>query len=112
MDSSVNKREGDVMKEYDMEASAAPAYAHQKPTGILLTIWKRAAQATREAALNHDFPTAALVLDGLDTVMGYNVFSFGSRRLLQLDGTAMGTLCACNYATIYYSSTTKRQICS
>jgi hypothetical protein len=52
--------------------------------------------------LPRDFPTA-LVLDGLDTVMRYNVFSFGSRRFLQLDGTAMGTLCACNYATIYYS---------
>jgi hypothetical protein len=54
------------------------------------------------AELPFDFPTA-LVLDGLDTVMRHNVFAFGARRFLQLDGTAMGTSCACNYATIYYS---------
>jgi hypothetical protein len=74
MDSSANEREGYVMKEYNMEAStercagrfqilrlcrstsdglqAAPAYAHRKPIDVSLTIWKRAAQATREAALN------------------------------------------------------------
>jgi hypothetical protein len=60
------------------------------------------AQELHRAELPRDVPTA-LVLDGLNTIMRYNVFSFGSRRFLQLDGTAMGTSRACNYATIYYS---------
>jgi hypothetical protein len=43
------------------------------------------------------------VLKGLRIIMKSNVFTFGSRFWLQLNGTAMGTSCACAYATIYYS---------
>jgi hypothetical protein len=53
-----------------------------------------------------DLPTA-LVLDGIDAVMRCNVFSFGSRRSLQLDGTAMGTSCACNSMLLFTTATTK-----
>ena len=35
--------------------------------------------------------------------MTRNVFQFGNRYFLQLTGTAMGTPCACVYATLYYS---------
>ena len=35
--------------------------------------------------------------------MKSNVFTFGNRYWLQSNGTAMGTSCACAYATIYYS---------
>ena len=49
-----------------------------------------------------DFPTTK-VLTGLGIVMRNNVFTFGNRYWLQLQGTAMGTSCACMYANIYYS---------
>jgi hypothetical protein len=49
------------------------------------------------------FPTQK-ILEGLGIIMRNNVFAFGSRYLLkQRNGTAMGTPCACIYATIYYS---------
>lgn len=35
--------------------------------------------------------------------MTHNVFTFGNRYFIQTNGTAMGTSCACMYATIYYS---------
>jgi hypothetical protein len=43
------------------------------------------------------------ILDGLSLIMRRNVFSFGNRYFHQVNGTAMGTPCACAYATIYYS---------
>jgi hypothetical protein len=49
-----------------------------------------------------DFPTDK-VLKGLFIIMKSNVFTFGNRFWLQRNGTAMGTSCACAYATIYYS---------
>ena len=52
--------------------------------------------------LPQDFPVAK-ILQGLELVMNSNVFSFGNRYFQQTNGTAMGTPCACTYATIYYS---------
>ena len=52
--------------------------------------------------LPFDFPTIK-ILEGLDIIMRNNVFAFGSRHFKQCNGTAMGTPCACTYATIYYS---------
>jgi hypothetical protein len=49
-----------------------------------------------------DFPKE-LVLKGIKRLMENNVFTFGDRYFLQLNGTAMGTNVACMYATIYYS---------
>ena len=49
-----------------------------------------------------DFPRE-LVLKGIKRLMENNVFTFGDRFFLQLNGTAMGTNVACMYATIYYS---------
>ena len=49
-----------------------------------------------------DFPVQK-ILHGLAIVMTSNVFSFGNRYFQQTNGTAMGTPCACAYATIYYS---------
>ena len=49
-----------------------------------------------------NFPTDK-VLYGLKLVMYNNVFTFGNRYWLQIQGTAMGTSCACMYANIYYS---------
>jgi hypothetical protein len=43
------------------------------------------------------------ILDGLSLIMRSNVFSFGNRYFHQINGTAMGTPCACAYATIYFS---------
>ena len=43
-----------------------------------------------------------LVLAGIERLMKYNVFSFGSRYFLQHNGTSMGTNVACMYAMIYY----------
>jgi hypothetical protein len=55
-----------------------------------------------EAELPESFPKE-LILIGIRRLMSQNVFSFGSRFFLQLNGTAMGTNVACMYATIYYS---------
>ena len=54
------------------------------------------------ADLPATFPTQK-ILEGLDIIMRNNVFSFGNRFFKQANGTAMGTPCACSYATIYYS---------
>jgi hypothetical protein len=43
------------------------------------------------------------ILDGLSLIISCNVFSFGNRYFHQINGTALGTPCACAYATIYYS---------
>ena len=43
-----------------------------------------------------------LFLSVLEIVMENNVFEFGKTLWLQCIGTAMGTNCACNYATISY----------
>jgi hypothetical protein len=52
--------------------------------------------------LPKNFPTT-LILESIDRLMEYNVFTFGSRLFIQENGTAMGTNSACMYATIYYS---------
>jgi hypothetical protein len=52
--------------------------------------------------LPHEYPKE-LILLGVRRLMSYNVFTFGNRFFLQLNGTAMGTNVACMYATIYYS---------
>jgi hypothetical protein len=49
-----------------------------------------------------DFPTT-LFLRLLEAVMTTNVFQFGDTFWLQTRGTAMGTSCACLYATLYYA---------
>jgi hypothetical protein len=54
------------------------------------------------ADLAADYPLDK-VLKGLNIIMTHNVFTFGNRHWLQVNGTAMGTSCACAYATIYYS---------
>lgn len=48
----------------------------------------------------NDFPTQ-LFLELLRIVMTRNVFQFGDTFWKQRDGTAMGTSCACMYATLY-----------
>lgn len=53
-----------------------------------------------ESELPPKFPTT-LFLKLLKLVMTCNVFQFGDTYWLQLDGTAMGTSCACMYATMY-----------
>jgi hypothetical protein len=58
--------------------------------------------ALHEHELPAGFPTAK-ILNGLDIIMRNNVFTFGNRCWKQRNGTAMGTSCACAYATIYYS---------
>ena len=49
-----------------------------------------------------DFPRK-LVLLSIRRLMSHNAFTFGSSFYIQENGTAMGTSCACMYATIYYS---------
>ena len=52
--------------------------------------------------LLENFPVG-LILLGIRRLMEFNVFTFGSKYYLQLNGTAMGTNVACMWATIYYS---------
>ena len=49
-----------------------------------------------------DFPPVDCLLEILRTVMTQNVFSFGDTYWMQVVGTAMGTPCACSYATLTY----------
>jgi hypothetical protein len=58
--------------------------------------------ALHKSDMPYNFPTLK-ILEGLDIIMRNNVFSFGNRFFKQANGTAMGTPCACSYATIYYS---------
>ena len=44
-----------------------------------------------------------LILESIERLMKFNVFTFGNRFFIQTNGTAMGTNAACMYATIYYS---------
>ncbi len=52
--------------------------------------------------LPHRFPTE-MVLEATKIVMNNNIFQFDDTYWHQQTGTAMGTSCACPYATIYYS---------
>ena len=58
--------------------------------------------ALHKSDIPQDFPTE-LVLESIERLMRFNVFTFGSRFFLQKNGTAMGTNVGCMYATIYYS---------
>jgi len=49
-----------------------------------------------------NFPTE-MILKCLNIVMKNNIFQFGDTHWKQNTGTAMGTSCACMYATIYYA---------
>ena len=55
-----------------------------------------------EEDLPPQFPRKAITT-AIEKLMTSNVFTFGSRFFIQENGTAMGTSCACMYATIYYS---------
>ena len=53
-----------------------------------------------------------LVLESIEWLIRFNVFTFGSRFFLQKNGMAMGTNAVCMYATIYYSyHEEKRLLC-
>ena len=54
-----------------------------------------------QADISPNFPTN-LFLEVLQLVMENNIFKFGNTTWLQLSGTAMGTPCACAYATITF----------
>ena len=43
------------------------------------------------------------IIDALHIIMNFNVFTCGNQHFMQIDGTAMGTPCACACATMYYS---------
>ena len=58
--------------------------------------------ALHQMDIPSDFPIN-LVLESIKQPMKFNVFTFGSRFFLQLNGTAMGTNIGYMYATIYYS---------
>ena len=56
---------------------------------------------SKEGNLPADFPTEA-VKSAMTLVMENNIFEWGDLHFLQLLGTAMGTSCACMWATIYF----------
>ena len=60
-------------------------------------------QKDKNFKLDEDKINLALVLDGIERLMNYNVFRFGNRFYIQRNGTAMGTNVGCMYATIYFS---------
>ena len=43
------------------------------------------------------------ILESIERLIKFNMFTFGKRFFIQTNGTAMGTNAACMYATIYYS---------
>jgi hypothetical protein len=53
-------------------------------------------------SLPDNFPTN-LVLEALEIVMNRNIFQFDDTYWRQFVGTAMGTPCACSYATLSYA---------
>ena len=44
-----------------------------------------------------------IIVKLLNIIMNKNVFQFGNTWWVQKDGTAMGTPCACKYATIVFA---------
>eukprot|EP00590_Aulacoseira_subarctica_P004296 CAMPEP_0172434678 /NCGR_PEP_ID=MMETSP1064-20121228/70754_1 /TAXON_ID=202472 /ORGANISM="Aulacoseira subarctica , Strain CCAP 1002/5" /LENGTH=451 /DNA_ID=CAMNT_0013182913 /DNA_START=373 /DNA_END=1724 /DNA_ORIENTATION=+ len=61
------------------------------------------------AELPRNFPVA-LFMAVLKIVMTYNIFQFDNTYWLQLSGTAMGTSCACLYATIFWGYIERKKI--
>jgi len=59
--------------------------------------------------LPRNFPVA-LFMAVLKIVMTYNIFQFDNTYWLQLSGTAMGTSCACLYATIFWGYIERKRI--
>jgi hypothetical protein len=56
-----------------------------------------------------DFPSEFL-LKVLETIMSNNIFQFDNTFWLQKCGTAMGTSCACSYATLYWAYFERKHI--
>jgi len=56
-----------------------------------------------------DIPITPL-LEALHIVMSNNLFIFGNNYWQQIDGTAMGTPLACDYAYLFFSCKEERMI--
>ena len=89
------------LNKYKLVTSDADAFYTNINTQHAIETMKKWFQLHKNEIPNN-FPLQ-LVLEGIKRLMKNNVFSFGNRYFLQLNGTAMGTNVACMYATIYYS---------
>ena len=82
-------------------ADAKSMYDHIPPDHAVHVIGMWLDQLYNEGKLPEGFPLEA-VKEAMKLIMKNNVFGFGNLYFLQLIGTAMGTSCACIWATIYY----------
>jgi hypothetical protein len=80
-------------------SDATAMYTNIEP-GVGITAIKEWIETTND--LPEKFPTN-LILKALDIVMNRNVFQFDDTYWRQYVGTAMGTPCACSYATLSYA---------
>ena len=81
-------------------ADATAMYTNISPADGLPTIEKYLVKYKNE---NPDLISIDLTMQLLTLVMHNNIFKFGDTWWLQLIGTAMGTPCACIYATMYFA---------
>ena len=47
-----------------------------------------------------NYTNTDLILESLKRLVNYNVFTFGNKFFIQINGTIMGTNAACMYAAI------------
>ena len=81
-------------------SDATSMYTNINPNEGLPTIEKYLNKYKHEC---NSLPPIQFLMQLLTLVMKVNVFTFGNTWWTQLIGTAMGTPCACIYATIFYS---------
>ena len=79
---------------------ATSMYTNISTTDGIATIRKYLDEFANE--LPHTLPPTDLICSLLEVVMTTNIFQFGNTWWKQIDGTAMGTPCACIYSTLYF----------
>jgi hypothetical protein len=90
-------------------SNATDMYTNIEPTVGIAAV--KAWRSDYDTGLPKGFPSR-IVLEALELVMTRNTFQFDDTFLQQCFGTAMGTPCACVYATVAYGYHEQRHVTS